>query len=75
MPFKHAILGFQNYGPSKGYEVKKMLDNSVHHFWPADQSQIYRIHVCLDDHGLVFLEVVHQEAHPDRKIYSITTDG
>ncbi|MCJ7657841.1 MAG: PadR family transcriptional regulator [Anaerolineales bacterium] len=75
MPFKHVILGFLIYGPSKGYELKKMLDNSVRHFWPADQSQIYRTLVCLGDQGLVYMEVVHQEEHPDRKIYSITTDG
>ena len=42
MSLKHAILGFLNYQPQTGYELKEVFDDSVQHFWLADQSQIYR---------------------------------
>ena len=42
MSLKHAILGFLGYTSLSGYDLKKAFDGSVQHFWPADQSQIYR---------------------------------
>ena len=42
MSLEFAILGFLSYHPSTGYDLKKMFDVSIRHFWPADQSQIYR---------------------------------
>lgn len=75
MSLKHAILGFVQYGPSTGYELKKEFDNTVRHFWPADQSQIYRTLAWLEKQGWVSMEVVPQEDHPDRKVYSITVSG
>jgi hypothetical protein len=42
MSLEFAILGFLNYQPYSGYDLKKIFDTSVRHFWPADQSQIYR---------------------------------
>ena len=41
MSLDHAILGFLNYRRYSGYDLKKIFDKSVRHFWPADQSQIY----------------------------------
>ena len=42
MSLEYAILGFLCYKPLSGYDLKKIFDNSVQHFWPADQGQIYR---------------------------------
>jgi len=42
MALEHAILGFLDYGPMSGYDLKKTFDDSVNHFWTAQQSQIYR---------------------------------
>jgi len=75
MSLEHAILGFLNYGPSTGYDLKKVFDQSVNHFWPADRSQIYRTLSRLSDDGLATVEVVHQEDAPDRKVYYITDKG
>jgi PadR family transcriptional regulator, regulatory protein AphA len=75
MSLEYAILGFLNYLPLSGYDLKKMFDTSVQHFWPADQSQIYRTLARLTDQGFVEMEVVHQEDRPDRKVYSITPPG
>lgn len=75
MSLEHAILGFLNYGPSSGYDLKKMFDVSVQHFWPADQSQIYRTLSRLEDKGWVDKHVIEQDDRPDRKEYQITEAG
>jgi len=68
-------LGFLNYHPYTGYELKKIFDTSVRHFWPADQSQIYRTLARLMEQGYADMEKVQQEDHPDRKVYHITDAG
>ncbi|HTX91661.1 MAG TPA: PadR family transcriptional regulator [Anaerolineales bacterium] len=75
MSLEFAILGFLNYHPYSGYDLKKIFDTSVRHFWPADQSQIYRTLARLTEQGLVEMEKVAQEDRPDRKVYHITEAG
>ena len=75
MSLEHAILGFLNYRPLSGYDLKKVFDNSVRHFWPADQSQIYRTLAKLAERGHVEQEIVRGLDHPDRKEYRITPAG
>jgi DNA-binding PadR family transcriptional regulator len=75
MSLKHAILGFLNYKPQTGYELKEVFDDSVQHFWSADQSQIYRTLNELMADNLVTMEVVAQDNRPNRKVYTITKAG
>jgi DNA-binding PadR family transcriptional regulator len=75
MSLEHAILGFLNYRPMSGYDLKKMFDNSVRQFWPADQSQIYRTLARLTERGWVEMELVEQTDRPDRKVYHVTEEG
>jgi len=75
MSLDHAILGFLNYHPYTGYDLKKIFDSSVQHFWPADQSQIYRTLNRLTEKGYAEMEKVAQEDRPDRKVYHITESG
>jgi PadR family transcriptional regulator, regulatory protein AphA len=75
MSLEYAILGFLNYRPLSGYDLKKVFDNSVRHFWPADQSQIYRTLAKLAERGHVEQEIVRGQDHPDRKEYHITPAG
>ncbi len=75
MSLEHAILGFLNYKPLSGYDLKKAFDTSVQHFWPADQSQIYRTLARLAGRGWAEVELVQQEDRPNRKVYSITETG
>jgi DNA-binding PadR family transcriptional regulator len=75
MSLEYAILGFLNYQPYTGYDLKKIFDTSVRHFWQADQSQIYRTLSRLTEHGYVEMEKVPQEDRPDRKVYHITQAG
>jgi DNA-binding PadR family transcriptional regulator len=75
MSLKHALLGFLNYGPHTGYELKKVFDISVAHFWNAELSQIYPSLKALESEGLVEMNVEVQADRPNRKVYSITDDG
>jgi PadR family transcriptional regulator, regulatory protein AphA len=75
MSLDFAILGFLNYHPYTGYDLKKIFDTSIRHFWPADQSQIYRTLSRLTENGWAEMEKVQQEDRPDRKVYHITDAG
>ncbi len=75
MSLDFAILGFLNYRPYTGYDLKKIFDTSIRHFWPADQSQIYRTLTRLTEQGYARMEKVPQEDRPDRKVYHITAAG
>lgn len=75
MSLKHAILGFLSFLPLTGYELKKGFDRSVQHFWPANQSQIYRTLAELEANGMVEKEVIEREERLDMKRYTITDTG
>lgn len=75
MSLEFAILGFLNYHPYTGYDLKKIFDTSIRHFWPADQSQIYRTLSRLTEQGFAKMEKIPQEDRPDRKVYHITDAG
>ena len=69
-----VTLGFLAYTPLSGYDLKKAFDGSVQHFWPADQSQIYRTLAQLAAEGLVE-RAAGGEGPRDRHTYAITDDG
>lgn len=75
MSLEHAILGFLSSRPLTGYDLKKIFDRSVRHFWPADQSQIYRTLGRLAERGWVTMEIVPQTERPGRKGYRLTSAG
>ena len=75
MSLRYAILGFLSLRPLSGYELKKAFDNSVRHFWAADQAQIYRALAALTDDGLTTVERVPSENLPDRKVHHLTPAG
>ena len=75
MSLEYAILGFLQYKPISGYDMKKMFDTSIKHFWPADQSQIYRTLSKLKKEDLIDMKLIIQENRPNSKIYSLTEKG
>ena len=75
MPLSHAILGFLDYQPMSGYDLKKLFDQSVAHFWSATQSHIYKALENLEDEGMVESQIIQQEGKPNRKQYKITKAG
>ena len=75
MSLDYAILGFLSYRPASGYDLKRKFDGSIRHFWPADQSQIYKSLARLTEQELTTVEVVAQDGRPNRKVYHITEAG
>jgi DNA-binding PadR family transcriptional regulator len=75
MPLSHAILAFLEYHPMSGYDLKKIFDASVSHFWSASQSHIYKALDELQGNGWVEVTVIPQDGKPSRKEYSITEPG
>ncbi len=75
MSLEFTLLGFLDYGPKTGYELKKLLDESTQFFWHAELSQIYPALKRLEGKGSVIFETQLQEGKPDKKVYSITPQG
>lgn len=75
MSLDHAILGLLHVRPKTGYDLKKTFDRSLNHFWPAQQSQIYRTLARLAEQGFVSSEVIPQQGRPNRRLYSLTPAG
>jgi PadR family transcriptional regulator AphA len=72
---KYILLGFLNYQPMTGYDLKQTLDHSVSHFWHAYHSQIYTTLRQMEAEGFVVSEFVYAESQPDRRVYSLTDAG
>src|SRR5688572_3144470 len=76
MSLPHAILGILQYYPMTGYDLKtQFFDESITHFWSADQAQIYRTLDKLAEQGWVESQLEIQQDRPNRKVYSITETG
>jgi PadR family transcriptional regulator, regulatory protein AphA len=75
MSLRYAILGFLSIQPFTGYDIKRYFNNSVRHFWSADQAAIYRTLAELEGEQLVGHERVEQQTRPDRKLFHITPAG
>ena len=72
---KHGILGLLNYHQLTGYEIMTTFRDSLHFFWNAQTSQIYRELQALEAKGWVDKTLVPQQSKPDKNIYAITPDG
>lgn len=75
MSLKYAVLGFLNDTKLSGYDLQKKINNTINHFWPSTQSQIYRTLNELVEGGLTEMQIIYQDDKPNKKIYSITEKG
>ena len=75
MSLPHIILGMLRKKPKSGYDLKKELETTIHYFWEADISRIYRSLNDMQRKGWVEFETVIQEDSPNKKIYSLTETG
>ncbi len=72
---KYVLLGFLNYTPMTGYELKQFMDESTANFWHAKQSQIYTTLKKLAEDGMLESHIEAQDGRPDRRVYEITEAG
>ncbi len=75
MSIKYVILGYINWKPSTGYELKRIIADSEILYWSANNNQIYRGLVELYKADWVTQKVEQQDGKPARKIYTITQAG
>ena len=76
MSLKHGLLGIiSSEGSMTGYELDKFFKGSLNYFWQAKTSQIYRELNTMEDLGWLTSERVIQEEKPNKKVYSITSQG
>ncbi|WP_018158151.1 PadR family transcriptional regulator [Demetria terragena] len=75
MSLEHAIAVSLAEQPASGYELARRFDRSLGFFWSASHQQIYRTLARMESSGLVSAQVQPGEGAPDRKVFSLTTDG
>ena len=72
---KYAILGMLSMSPMSGYDIKKLTDFSISHFWSENFGHIYPVLKRMEADGFVTKEVEETIGKPNRNIYSITPTG
>lgn len=70
-----AILGMLTFGPTSGYDLSKMVDQSIGRFFSPAKSQIYSELRRLVVLGFADVEHVNQTVRPNKRLYSITSEG
>ncbi len=77
MALSHSILAtiIGRGRPLSGYDLAKEFNSSVGFYWKTTHQQIYRELARLEKEKLVTSEVVKQKERPDKKIYTITSEG
>ncbi len=70
-----AILGMLTFGAKSGYDLSKMVEQSIGHFFSPAKSQIYSELRRLVTLGFADVEYVNQTVRPNKRLYSITPEG
>ncbi len=72
-----ALMGLLSFGAMTGYELRRLIDESVQHFWRESYGQIYPSLKELESKGLVSrrAEKGKVAGRPDRQVYSLTDTG
>jgi DNA-binding PadR family transcriptional regulator len=72
---KNILLGFLNYGPLTGYDLKSLMESSTMHFWHAYHSQIYTTLRRMEEEQLVESELEDGDHPLNKRVYRITPQG
>lgn len=75
MDLKTVLLGFLGRGSLTGYEIRRLMQRSVGHFFGASYGSIYPALKDLEAAGLVRSTLVVQEGRPNKKVYEVTAEG
>jgi DNA-binding PadR family transcriptional regulator len=71
----YAVLGLLTYGEHSGYDLTKLVEQSIGFFFTPAKSQIYSELKRLVSLGYASEREVEQERRPDKRIYSVTPRG
>jgi PadR family transcriptional regulator AphA len=72
---RFAILGLLARAPATGYDIRKLVEQTLSHFWSESYGQIYPILNQLARQGSASRKTQRQQGKPDRRVYSITPKG
>jgi DNA-binding PadR family transcriptional regulator len=75
MDVRTLCLGILTLEDATGYEIKKTFEDRLSHFFHASFGSIYPALTKLTQEGLVSCTAMSQEKRPDKKVYSITSEG
>lgn len=71
----YALLGILSLRPRSGYEIKKLIEQSLIHFWREGYGQIYPNLKKLVEQDLATVHTERQRGRPDKRVYTITEKG
>ncbi len=75
MDIRTLCLGLLTQSDASGYEIKKIFEGQLRHFFDASYGSIYPALNKLTEEGLVRCTEQAQDKRPDKKVYSITPAG
>jgi DNA-binding PadR family transcriptional regulator len=70
-----AVLGLLSMAPMSGYEMRRVISQSIGHFWSESFGQIYPALKRLTAEGCVEKKTERRKGRPDRNVYSLTAKG
>ena len=71
---RNAVLGVLAYGPSTGYEIRKLLSETTSHFWKESYGQIYPTLEELREEGLIKV-AAHETTGRETRRFAILPEG
>ena len=75
MLINYAILRLLSAEPMSGYDLKKIMQESLYMYWSGNNNQIYKALLQLCSDGLLTSETQHRDGAPTKKLYQITDKG
>lgn len=72
---RFAVLGLLSGGPLSGYDIKKLVEIGLSHFWSESYGQLYPTLESLVAEGLAEKRAEQGVGRRQRHIYSITEGG
>jgi len=72
---RYALLGVLRIAPGSGYDIKKLCDMSISHFWNENYGHIYPMLRQLEKEGLVTKKQQQTPGRPPKSVYKITQEG
>jgi DNA-binding PadR family transcriptional regulator len=70
-----VILGLLTIEPLSGYNIKKLIHESIGHFWSESNGQLYPTLNKLLNENCIRLEQRQQKGKKESLVYSITKEG
>lgn len=71
----YALLGLLTFGERSGYDLGKLIEQSIGFFFTPAKSQIYAELRRLVSLGYATEREIEQDRRPDKRVYSVTTEG